>query len=64
MVLTSTKIMYLHVSWTKTGKKNLVERYGTLTPDLVKLREVFLEHDIGRVVMESIETSMPEDDFS
>ena len=35
------------------GKKILEERYGTLTPDLDKLRNALVSHGVGRVAMES-----------
>jgi transposase len=35
------------------GKKILEERYGTLTPDLDKLRDTLVDHGVGRVAMES-----------
>jgi len=35
------------------GKKILEERYGTLTPDLDKLRDVLVAHSVGRAAMES-----------
>jgi len=35
------------------GEKILEERFGTLTPDLDKLRDVLVKHCVGRVVMES-----------
>jgi transposase len=35
------------------GKKILEERYGTLTPDLDKLRDVLVFHGVGRVSLES-----------
>jgi transposase len=35
------------------GEKILEERYGTLTPDLVKLRDALVEHGAGRIAMES-----------
>jgi transposase len=35
------------------GEKILEERYGTLTPDLDKLRDVLVEHGAGQVAMES-----------
>jgi len=35
------------------GKKILEERYGVLTPDLDKLRDVLVNHGVGRVAMES-----------
>ena len=35
------------------GKKILEERYGTLTPDLDKLRDVLVSHSVGYVAMES-----------
>ena len=35
------------------GKKILEERYGTLTPDLDKLRDALVYHGVGRVALES-----------
>ena len=35
------------------GEKILEERYGTLTPDLDKLRDTLVDHGVGRVAMES-----------
>ena len=35
------------------GEKILEERFGTLTPDLDKLRDVLVKHGCGRVAMES-----------
>ena len=35
------------------GEKILEERFGTLTPELDKLRNVLIEHGAGRVAMES-----------
>ena len=35
------------------GKKILEKRYGTLTPDLIALRDELVEHGCGRVAMES-----------
>jgi len=35
------------------GEKILEKRYGTLTPDLEKLRDALVEHGAGRVAMES-----------
>ena len=35
------------------GKKIFEKRYGTLTPDLIKLRNTLVEHDCSRVAMES-----------
>jgi len=35
------------------GEKILEERYGTLTPDLDKLRDTLITHGVGRVAMES-----------
>jgi len=35
------------------GKKILEERFGTLTPDLDKFRDVLVNHCVGRVAMES-----------
>jgi len=35
------------------GEKILESRYGTLTPELDKLREVLVSHGVGRVAMES-----------
>jgi len=35
------------------GKKILEERYGTLTPDFDKLRDVLVFHGVGRVALES-----------
>jgi transposase len=35
------------------GKKILEERYGTLTPDLDRLRNVLVDNGVGRVAMES-----------
>ena len=35
------------------GEKILEERYGTLTPELDKLREALVKHGTGRVAMES-----------
>ena len=37
----------------ENGKKILEERYGTLTPDLDKLRDALVHHGAGRVAMES-----------
>jgi hypothetical protein len=36
-----------------TEGKNLEQRYGTLTPELDKLRDTLAEYCCGRVVMES-----------
>jgi hypothetical protein len=38
------------------GKKNFEKRYGTLTPDLIALRDTLVEHGCGRVAMESTST--------
>jgi len=35
------------------GEKILEERYGTLTPDLDKLRDVLVDKGVGRIAMES-----------
>ena len=35
------------------GKKIFEKRYGTLTPDLMALRETLIERGCGRVAMES-----------
>ena len=35
------------------GKKEFEKRYGTLTPDLIELRDTLVEHKCGRVAMES-----------
>ncbi|MDS1032753.1 transposase [Porphyromonadaceae sp. NP-X] len=35
------------------GKKILEKRYGTLTPDLISLRDVLIEEGCGNVAMES-----------
>jgi transposase len=35
------------------GKKIFEKRYGTLTPDLIALRDTLVEHGCGRVAMES-----------
>jgi hypothetical protein len=35
------------------GEKILEKRYGTLTPDLIALRDMLVEHNCGRVAMES-----------
>jgi transposase len=35
------------------GKKNLEKRYGTLTPELDRLRATLIEYGCGRVAMES-----------
>jgi transposase len=35
------------------GKKIFEKRYGTLTPDLISLRDTLLEHDCNRAAMES-----------
>jgi len=35
------------------GEKILEERFGTLTPDLDKLRDTLVAHGVGRVAMES-----------
>jgi transposase len=35
------------------GKKFFEKRYGTLTPDLIELRDMLVEHGCGRVAMES-----------
>ncbi len=35
------------------GKKNLEKRYGTLTPDLIALRDALVEKGCGNVAMES-----------
>jgi len=39
------------------GEKILEEHYGTLTPDLDKLRDVLVDHGVGRVAKES--TAVP-----
>jgi len=35
------------------GKKKFEKRYGTLTPDLIELRDTLVAYDCGRVAMES-----------
>ena len=35
------------------GEKILEERYGTLTPDLDKLRDILVDNGVGRIAMES-----------
>jgi hypothetical protein len=35
------------------GKKNFEKRFGTLTPDLIALRDAIVAHDCGSVAMES-----------
>ena len=37
----------------ENGKINLEKRYGTLTPDLIKMRDDLVERNCGRVAMES-----------
>jgi transposase len=37
----------------ENGKINIEKRYGTLTPDLIKMRDDLVERNCGRVAMES-----------
>ena len=37
----------------ENDKKNFEKRYGTLTPDLIELRDTLVEYGCGRVAAES-----------